>query len=151
MEAIATIPSGVRPFKNGTGYSGRTQILPGNCRICGAGFMGTRDRSYCGDPCRREARRVRQEHEKLTGETPRHLLSPQQRRFAILERDSFRCQFCGRGPKQGVILEVDHLLPRSRGGLSELANLITACEQCNRGKRAYVLSVAVMGMLSGAG
>lgn len=146
MGITTTARPAVRPFKNGTGYAKRTQLYPGSCRLCGAGFVGSRDRSYCGDECRRDARRARQEQEKLTG-TPRRLISWMQLRFAALERDRFRCVYCGRGTARGAVLEVDHILPRSRGGASELANLATCCRDCNIGKGA---SVIVVGMLSAA-
>jgi HNH endonuclease len=56
-------------------------------------------------------------------------------RFRILERDRFRCQYCG--SKAGdVEIEVDHLWPVSKGGTSADWNLITACRQCNQGKTA---------------
>lgn len=54
-------------------------------------------------------------------------------RFSILERDGFRCQYCGATPKNGA-LEVDHIIPVSDGGSDEPDNLITACEPCNKGK-----------------
>lgn len=54
-------------------------------------------------------------------------------RFAVLQRDNFTCQYCGaHGP--GVVLEVDHIIPISKGGTSDMDNLITACFDCNRGK-----------------
>ena len=56
-------------------------------------------------------------------------------RLQVLERDNFTCQFCGRSPqKDGVSLEVDHIIPVSRGGRTELSNLQTLCQDCNRGK-----------------
>lgn len=56
-------------------------------------------------------------------------------RFRILVRDRFRCRKCGRNPEEdGVKLEVDHILPRSRGGSSDDSNLQTLCRECNGGK-----------------
>lgn len=55
-------------------------------------------------------------------------------RFEILLRDNFTCQYCGRKSPE-VILEVDHIFPRAKGGeLLNKDNLITACFECNRGK-----------------
>lgn len=51
-------------------------------------------------------------------------------RFAILERDNFTCQYCGRGAPE-VKLEVDHLIPYSKGGKDKSTNLLTACRACN--------------------
>jgi len=59
-------------------------------------------------------------------------------RFEILRRDGFRCQYCGRNGKD-VVLEVDHIDPKANGGVDDDDNLITACFECNRGKRATVI------------
>lgn len=53
-------------------------------------------------------------------------------RFKVFKRDHFTCQYCGRS---GVELEVDHIEPVSKGGTNDIGNLITACKDCNRGKR----------------
>jgi ATP adenylyltransferase len=53
-------------------------------------------------------------------------------RFEILKRDRV-CQLCGAGPKDAV-LEVDHVVPRSKGGSNEPDNLQVLCSRCNRGK-----------------
>lgn len=55
-------------------------------------------------------------------------------RFTILQRDQFRCQYCGGTPQDGYILHVDHKVPKSQGGLAEECNLITSCAFCNMGK-----------------
>lgn len=55
-------------------------------------------------------------------------------RYDILKRDNFRCRLCGRSAKDGIELEVDHIIPISKGGTSDLKNLQTLCRDCNRGK-----------------
>lgn len=55
-------------------------------------------------------------------------------RFEIFKRDGYTCQYCGRKPSDDVVLEVDHIHPRSEGGTDEEINLTTACFDCNRGK-----------------
>ena len=57
-------------------------------------------------------------------------------RFRILVRDGFRCRACGASPltKPGVELQVDHVLPWSKGGETIDENLVTKCKQCNLGK-----------------
>ena|SRR5436190_11034799 len=59
-------------------------------------------------------------------------------RFRVLTRDQFTCRYCGRKAPD-VVLEIDHVVPKSRGGPDRLANLVTACFDCNRGKRASLL------------
>lgn len=56
------------------------------------------------------------------------------RRFEIFKRDGFTCQYCGSRPPD-VILEVDHIIPIAGDGTDDDVNLITACFNCNRGKR----------------
>ena len=62
-------------------------------------------------------------------------------RMDILERDNFTCQLCGRTVQDGVKLEVDHKIPVSKGGTSDVDNLWTLCFDCNRGKSARILKV----------
>jgi hypothetical protein len=59
-------------------------------------------------------------------------------RFQILERDKYRCVVCGRGVKDGIDLHVDHVYPKSKGGLATLENGQTLCYECNIGKGARV-------------
>lgn len=48
----------------------------------------------------------------------------------VYMRDEFTCQYCASrpGPKE---LNLDHVLPRSRGGRSTWENLVTSCRRCN--------------------
>jgi hypothetical protein len=55
-------------------------------------------------------------------------------RFLIFKRDNYRCQLCGRNAQQGITLEIDHKIPRSKGGKSTKENLWVLCFTCNRGK-----------------
>ena len=52
----------------------------------------------------------------------------------IWRRDNFTCQYCGRNINE-VVLEVDHILPVSKGGTNAPSNLQTLCFDCNRSKR----------------
>jgi hypothetical protein len=55
--------------------------------------------------------------------------------WVVLARDRWTCCSCGRSARQdGVLLEVDHILPRSHGGTDALYNLQTLCHKCNAGK-----------------
>jgi hypothetical protein len=60
-------------------------------------------------------------------------------RFEVFKRDSFKCQYCGKKAPD-VILEVDHIEPVSKGGKTDMLNLVTACYSCNRGKSNVALS-----------
>ena len=71
------------------------------------------------------------------------------RRFMVLLRDSFTCQYCGRGKRntKNLILECDHIHPRSKGGEDTMDNLITACKECNQGKIDVLLERHIVDML----
>ena len=60
------------------------------------------------------------------------------KRHDILRRDHYTCQYCGRTPRDGAKLEVDHIFPVARGGLTVDSNLQTLCFECNHGKKAKV-------------
>ena len=62
-------------------------------------------------------------------------------RFEVFKRDGFACAYCGKTPP-AVTLEVDHIDPKSNGGKDDINNLITACFDCNRGKRDIPLDKA---------
>jgi 5-methylcytosine-specific restriction endonuclease McrA len=85
-------------------------------------------------------------------------------RAVILDRDGYRCRYCGRSGEEGVTLgapavrfalrlELDHVAPRSSGGQDYLlANIRTLCRLCNlaRGRlrdeyfEADILSLAAV-------
>lgn len=63
-------------------------------------------------------------------------------RGQIKERDRFRCLHCGVSltAEPHLLLEVDHIVPISKGGLSTPENLQTLCWRCNRSKGAKVVA-----------
>jgi hypothetical protein len=69
---------------------------------------------------------------------PRTIQAPK-RRFEVMRRDDFACQLCGATAAEGAKLEVDHRIPRARGGLDIFDNLWTLCATCNRGKSDTLL------------
>jgi hypothetical protein len=73
-----------------------------------------------------------------------------QMRFRVLQRDGFRCRYCGRpGNAPGVVLHVDHVVPLAAGGTSTEDNLLTACEECNLGKSTMALLETELGVRGG--
>lgn len=58
-------------------------------------------------------------------------------RYSVLKRDGERCVLCGASPKDNssVVLEVDHIIPVSKGGDDSFSNLRTLCRDCNQGKK----------------
>jgi 5-methylcytosine-specific restriction endonuclease McrA len=51
-------------------------------------------------------------------------------RFNVFLRDRFVCQYCGH-PFPTPDLTFDHVLPRSKGGVTSWTNVVTACSCCN--------------------
>lgn len=66
-------------------------------------------------------------------------------RFEVFKRDQFVCQYCGSHPPS-VVLHVDHIHPVAEGGTNDIDNLVTACQACNLGKGATLLSNAPAGI-----
>ncbi|MCU1489568.1 MAG: endonuclease family protein [Acidimicrobiaceae bacterium] len=64
---------------------------------------------------------------------------PRQSRIAIsrrsvFARDGHRCQYCG-----GNAENIDHVVPRSRGGTHTWENVVAACRRCNAAKEDRLL------------
>src|SRR5579863_9821624 len=61
----------------------------------------------------------------------------------ILERDRYRCQYCGLDGlasfENSLVMTVDFVLPRARHGRKHAGNLVTACRPCNvlKGRRVF--------------
>ncbi|MGE0825484.1 MAG: HNH endonuclease [Candidatus Binatia bacterium] len=54
-------------------------------------------------------------------------------RFNVFARDNNTCQYCQRKFSRSE-LNLDHVIPRSRGGLSTWENVVCSCFTCNRDK-----------------
>ncbi len=50
-------------------------------------------------------------------------------RRGVFARDAFTCQYCGSSAEN-----LDHVVPRSRGGLHSWENVVAACRRCNAKK-----------------
>ena len=94
-----------------------------NCEICKE-KLGLNKRKYCFS-CIKKVNY----NERYPAKTKKWNL-----RFTILNRDNFKCVYCGRGVNDNVILNVDHIIPKSKGGKTISENLQTACRECNVGK-----------------
>ncbi|HEA67187.1 MAG TPA: HNH endonuclease [Desulfobacterales bacterium] len=94
---------------------------------------------------------------------PKRRSIPIESRRAVIERDEYTCQYCGKvakwvvGNKNGVKniymkkqpdchrskmwdwddpepFEIDHIIPVFKGGGNDIDNLILSCRRCNREK-----------------
>lgn len=63
-------------------------------------------------------------------------------RTHIKERDNYTCCQCGNSvyAEPNLLLEIDHIIPIAKGGLTQENNLQTLCWKCNRNKGAKLLS-----------
>lgn len=98
---------------------------PAKCKVCKKIFLPQHSaHKYCTHEC----------SGRSTGSFKRL-------RFRILNRDNFKCTYCGRNPvDHNVILHVDHIIPVSKGGSDKETNLRTACDDCNKGKTDTLLN-----------
>jgi len=94
------------------------------CLACHKEFItGRYHKKFCSQKCKSEYQKRKYTHKRISVH------------WQILNRDNFRCQYCGRNPTQhGLNLVIDHIKPRADGGKTELDNLVTACEECNLAK-----------------
>lgn len=63
----------------------------------------------------------------------RRLMTPELRE-QIKQRDNYTCQLCGKYMPDEVGLEIDHIIPVSKGGKTTPDNLQVLCSKCNRRK-----------------
>lgn len=103
---------------------------PGNCARCNAGLQGKRSNAmYCSKTCKS------MEHtQKHRGKTR---FATTARRFHIYERDNKSCYACGVALEFSKV-ELDHLVPVSRGGDSSPENLAVSCQFCNRSRGSKI-------------
>ena len=52
-------------------------------------------------------------------------------RHYLLQKYNYTCVYCG---SRGGSFELDHVIPRSKGGTNKISNLVLACKECNRKK-----------------
>lgn len=103
-------------------YYGVTEVSK-TCPNCGEMFSTTmpKKQAYCSPECRADAQRKRAEGKLAQADA--ETLTFYSERFSTLEKDGFKCTYCGRGPKEGAVL-----------GVVEDSGLRTICEECKAGK-----------------
>ncbi len=70
----------------------------------------------------------------------RRLMTPKLR-SSIIERDNHTCMLCKNSTynEPNLLLEVDHIIPIAKGGLTSEENLQTLCWKCNRHKGSKII------------
>jgi len=97
------------------------------CANCGRDFTRKAYNAvYCTARCRGIAQTIKDRAIKEKRKLSKNYY------FDILQRDKFRCVYCGKNPiDDGVKLVIDHVFPRNKGGKSNIYNLVTSCQLCN--------------------
>ena len=127
-------------------YNKKMNIEYRNCRSCGIKFLPKScNQWWCGDAKLRigcaflQCKKRRKEKCCYHKRPPKkdRVLKPNiynlRKRFEVLKANNFKCSYCGISANE-MRIEVDHIIPRSKGGTNELNNLTTACWKCNEGK-----------------
>jgi 5-methylcytosine-specific restriction enzyme A len=72
---------------------------------------------------------------KIVTKTPRIRIPADVRNY-VFDRDRHQCQSCGL-TDHNTELNIDHIIPISKGGSNDISNLQTLCRQCNQRKRNH--------------
>jgi len=77
----------------------------------------------------------RRRSERRDADLYRKAKVPDRLRRQVVERDGFRCRYCAVTVNRP---NLDHVLPESKGGKTDLQNLVVSCKGCNskKGTRA---------------
>jgi 5-methylcytosine-specific restriction endonuclease McrA len=70
---------------------------------------------------------------RLLSYTKRFKSAPPLSRANIFARDNFQCQYCSIELRSAEAT-LDHVMPRSKGGVTSWTNVVTCCTKCNRKK-----------------
>ena len=120
-------------------HNKKTTKVNKECLYCKKTFLGNKNGKYCCSDCKYK-------HSYILPKPPPDLNNKLIKlRFEILKRDGFKCQYCGRNPKEdNCKLHIDHINPKSNGGLNNPDNLITSCFECNIGKSDVLLEYRLL-------
>jgi 5-methylcytosine-specific restriction endonuclease McrA len=69
----------------------------------------------------------------MIDKTPRISIPPEVRK-KVFERNNYQCQSCHKIDLTAQKLQVDHIIPKAKGGCDDLSNVQTLCAKCNRQK-----------------
>jgi 5-methylcytosine-specific restriction endonuclease McrA len=98
------------------------------------------DSKFCSETCSNRAHAITRKMHRRIGLAGRKKGAPLLERNYIAERDKFRCGLCGGRVDMKLqhpdplFGSIDHIVPLSRGGTNDLANLQLAHLRCNLSK-----------------
>jgi hypothetical protein len=98
----------------------------GNCKRCDKSLIGKKSHAmYCSKTCKSMDHTYKHRAKtRMVGVT---------RRMEIIERDDSTCYICNTSVNFNEI-ELDHLIPVSKGGNSSNENVAVSCMKCNRSR-----------------
>jgi 5-methylcytosine-specific restriction endonuclease McrA len=95
---------------------------------------------FCRE-CKAGAKRRSKLREKMNGKDPKrkefYRSGDKITRQGVLDRTGYRCHLCKRrvrltgNPNHALYFQVDHIIPRSKGGTHTWDNVATCCRSCN--------------------
>ena len=125
VDAILNFPESESRGSFGSGWKLKSTPNPAiPCKTCGTMFAArSPTHLYCNPKCRVSAK------------------TPKAGRWIVLNRDKFRCLYCGRASwdNPNLVMHVDHVHPVADGGKNTLSNLVTSCGSCNEVKSNTIL------------
>lgn len=71
---------------------------------------------------------------------------PKAIRTSVFERDAARCRYCGLVQfGQAAVFHVNHIIPKSKGGVTDEANLVLQCPHCSLRKSDKTTAIDPLG------
>jgi len=127
VEAAGADDHNAAPAESPRAAGPRYQVIVHQCPDCAAATVATGAGERRLAPA--QAAAVACDARVRTADGPNRATIPPSVRARVLARDRHRCATPGCGATR--FLEVHHLLPRSRGGTNDAANLVTLCNRCH--------------------
>jgi 5-methylcytosine-specific restriction endonuclease McrA len=119
------------------------RVLP-LCQRCGLVKGVNQNPGYCREClviANKEAKRRHKLRQRMSGKDPNrkefYRSGDKITRQGVLDRTGYRCHLCNRrvrlkgNPNHALYFQVDHIIPRSKGGTHTWDNVATCCRSCN--------------------
>lgn len=129
------------------------KFFAGYCVTCRIPFVDTTTAQTCSVMCAAAKKRHdRREHDQIRQAREMNAFITRVNRFDIYERDKWKCQICGRKVAKTSVYpdlmspSLDHIIPLSKGGSHEPANVRLSHFLCNakRGNRGHTEQLALI-------
>ncbi|MFZ4555280.1 MAG: HNH endonuclease [Pseudanabaena sp.] len=73
----------------------------------------------------------------MSDKTPRIPIPAEVKKY-VFDRNGYQCQSCHEIDLSAKKLQIDHIIPKAKGGTDDISNLQTLCAKCNREKSAKI-------------